>query len=65
MILDACALWELRRVDEFRGTELARPRLFAGVGVDGDDARRTDEGRRRNDAKTDRTTAEDGDIGAL
>ena len=43
VVLDALALGELRRVDEVCRTHLLCPRLLAGIGVDGDDARRLDE----------------------
>ena len=64
VVLDLLALGKLGGVHEVGGTELARPGLLVGVGVDGDDTRSLHESRCGNDTETDGTTAEDGDRGA-
>ena len=65
VVLDALAFRKRSGVDKFMRAELASPRLFVRVRVDGDDTRRADEGRSRNDTKTNGTATENGDRGAL
>ena len=65
VVLDALALRKRSGVHKLMRAELACPRLFVRVRVDGDDTRRADEGRSRNHTKTNGTATENGDRGAL
>lgn len=65
VVLNALALRERRRVDEFGSTHFLCPRIFRGVRIDSNDPRSTDYRRGRDDTETDGTASENGDVGAL
>lgn len=65
MVLNTFAIGQVARVDELGCAELARPRFLFGVYVDGDHARRLDEGGRVDAAQANAAAAKDGNRRAL
>lgn len=59
VVLNTFAIGQLARVDKFGRAELARPRFLCGIHVDGDHARRPDEGGRIDAAQANAAAAKD------
>ena len=60
MVLNTFAIGQIARVDKVGRAKLARPRFLFGVYVDGDHARRLDEGGRVDAAQANAATSKDG-----
>ena len=60
MVLNTFAIGQIARVDKVGRAKLARPRFLFGVYVDGDHARRLDEGGRVDAAQANAAAAKDG-----